>query len=410
VLPYRRLQSLCSLDLGILEVNLGDLGCLQPQLRRLELSCCSLSGAAGFFQQGWARLEVLLLGSCSIDADFGVIALPFLIHLELYSVRRAGELYGCAGLFGPGCPQCTHLRFGPYLSPAASCMGFGSLQSVEVSWDPVELRNWGAWPGPVPELDLPATVGSLTCLSRYCVSTHCSVRDDDYLDLYALLAMAGRIISSGGQLRELCLAQSATFVRKLTDAAGHVLLLQPSQQGVSSVYRPVCMSLHGLTALDLSGAPQCGLQAVAEVVCSAPDLTDLRLSVPPELSTGHRHVSSIPCSGLKQLTLSCGLKYNVPRIPGQLLDLEYVLEDAGSLDCVTAGLTADLLPMDRITLHLTCRAGSAIECSVDKALCREWGLRVVVQDALPEHPPARRALVSFCWEADKGWVCAVGYA
>ena len=114
-----------------MDVSLRDLGCLRPQLRKLELHCCSMSGAAAFFAHSWPRLEVLLLAVCTIDADFGAVALPSLECLELTQVEMGGELYDCAGLFGPGCPKVTHLGFGPKLrgaasSPKTSCKGFGS--------------------------------------------------------------------------------------------------------------------------------------------------------------------------------------------------------------------------------------------------------------------------------------------
>ena len=198
-------------------------------------------------------------------------------------------------------------------------------------------------------------------------------------------------------------------MRKLTDATGRVRLLEPIDQELATRYRPVCRSLHGLATLDLSQAPRCGLQAVAEVVRSAPDLRRLCLCVPPVLSPGLWQSSTIPCLGLKHLTLSCSLKPMVPRLPGQPLDLEYVLENATSLDCTIVELNADLLPEDTVAVHLTCRAGSAVTCTIEEAFHRLHELRVVIE-AAPGHLPARPALVSFYCNADRGWVTSIGYA
>ena len=274
--------------------------------------------------------------------------------------------------------------------------------------DPHPLRDWAAWPGPVPELEMPATVGSLTCFSQDCTSMHSNVDRPECLDLYALLAMAAHAISSGVQLSKLRLAHCATFVRELTP--GNALLLEPSERELAGMYRPMSRTLHGLTGLDLSHAPRCELRAVAEVVRSAPDLKDLHLWVPPVLSTYHMPRTAIPCSGLKRLTLACGLRDGDPRLPDELLDLEYVLEDTSCLECITVELTAwqGFLPNDTVAMHLTCRAGSAVTCTVAEALCHKWELRVVLEASL-DHPPAQSALVSFCWEADRGWVRSIGY-
>ena len=66
-------------------------------------------------------------------------------------------------------------------------------------------------------------------------------------------------------------------------------------------------------------------------------------------------------------------------------------------------------------MRLTCRAGAAIRCTADKALSTIYRYSViwelmVVMEAAPDHPPARCALVSFCWDAGKGWVSSVSYA
>ena len=397
-----------------MRVELPDLEDLQPQLQRLELRVCILQGAAAIFAHSWAKLEVLKLEGCTIDADLGAIKLPRLTHLTLSGNKLAGGLYECTALCGQGCPQCIYVFVGPCLapadsSPAASYRGFRSLQSVEMSWDPARLRDWGAWPGPVPELDLPATVGSLTCRNLTYHDLICAlstVTRYKTLDMFSFLAMAGRIISRGGQLSKLCLGGCATAVCKLTGGDGREEYLEPSEQELASVYRPVCRSLHGLTVLDLCRSYQCGLQAVAEVVRSAPDLVDLRLCVPfPTL--WRKSSSTITCAGLRHLRLSCDLD---ARIRGKLVDLEYVLEDSRSLDSITVRLKGELLRQDIFTMHLTCRAGAVIRCIVDlfpDDFAQE--LRVMVE-AAPGHLPARRALVSFCWDADEGWVSSVSYS
>ena len=129
-----------------MDVNLEELGCLRQQLERLELEWCTLKGAAECFAHSWPRLEVLLLGHCTIDTELGAVALQSVEELDVSNMSMAGELYECVGLFGPGCPKCTHLGFGPCLhpaesSPAASCQAFSSLQSVELLWIPVGLRS-----------------------------------------------------------------------------------------------------------------------------------------------------------------------------------------------------------------------------------------------------------------------------
>jgi hypothetical protein len=410
----RRLQSLCILVQSSVPIDLHALAVIAPQLHSLTLQECSLScrDDFSFFDSAFANLEKLDITRSTLHARLGMVNLPSLTDLSMQGFTAQLDL-PCIDAFA-GCPQCTCLGFSPIwhrdgLNYTASCMTFAMLGRVQVHFCPLGPWDRREWPAPLPELDLPGSVTSLTCKGVFNMSGGEKERP---LDLFAALSIAARSIEAGVPLSELCCEECATYAIYGVDDDGH-----DANQGlgdhevlVNPSYRPLCLRLHGLTRLDLSKSPRCHQGAVDDVVKAAPDLIDLEVLLDWAVGqmlgrcSGEVMYSYMHCIDLRELTVQYRVGSHRSSEP-LVLDLD--LQFSYSLDAFfIQGLQEELMSQDKIDVQFEVRAGANVEAD---AVCKadgEWTLQCFITNKHDEAGP-RQEWVTFVAGPDLVWSASV---